>query len=139
MSDTKHVLHALLGAVSIFAIGVVGGVLLDRAILHPSALSAHTDAAARTIDATHESFLQEMRADLGLTERQASQVQEIFARHQAAVNEAWSAVHTRLDAAIDSVTTEIEAVLDLEQRFELHEWLMEKHGVSAGHGVGEGH
>jgi len=91
------------------------------------------------IDASHESFIREMRADLGLTGQQARQVQEVFARHQTAVNEAWSAVHTRLDAAIDSVTTEIEAILDSEQRADLHEWLMDKHGVSAGHDVGEGH
>jgi hypothetical protein len=139
MSDTKHVLHALLGALSIFAIGVVGGVLLDRAILFPSALSAHTESAPMAIDATHERFLQEMRADLGLSEQQARQVQEIFTRHQAAVNEAWSVVHNRLDAAIDSVTTEIEAILDSEQRERLHEWLMEKHGVTSGHSAPEGH
>jgi hypothetical protein len=113
--------------------------MLDRAILHPSALSAHTESSSMTIDATHEKFLNEMRADLGLTEEQAIQVQEVFSKHQDAVNEAWSAVHSRLEAALDSVTSEIEAILDPEQREELHEWLIEKHGVSKEHGVGEGH
>lgn len=138
MSNAKHVGHALLGAISILAIGVVAGVLIDRALLHPSELSAHTEPAA-TIDATHDSFFHEMRADLGLNDQQARQVQEIFTRHQAAVNDAWSEVHTRLDAAIDSVTTEIEAILDQEQRADLHQWLVDKHGVSSGHGQGEGH
>lgn len=139
MSHAKHVGHALLGAISILAIGIVAGVLLDRAILHPSALSAHTESAAVALDATHDNFFHEMRADLALNEQQARQVQEIFTRHQAAVNEAWSEVHTRLDAAIDSVTTEIEAILDSEQRADLHQWLVDKHGVSSGHGQGEGH
>ena len=139
MSQTKHVAHALLGAVSILAIGIVAGILLDRAILHPTALSAHTETAAIAINATHEGFFNEMRADLGLTEQQAAQVREIFNKHQQAVNDAWAAVHAMLNAAIDSVTTEIEAVLDPEQRAELHEWLVGKHGMATGHGYGEGH
>ncbi len=139
MSHAKHVAHAALGAISILAIGVVLGVLLDRVILNPSVLSADTESAALALDATHEDFLRQMRADLGLTNPQASQIHEILSRHQAAVNEAWSAVHSRLDAAIDSVTAEIEAILDSTQRVGLHEWLMERHGVRDAHTVSEGH
>lgn len=139
MSNAKHVAHAVLGAVSILAIGVVVGVWLDRVVLHPNALAADTSSAALALDASHEGFLRELHADLGLTEEQAGRVQEILIRHQKAVNEAWLVVHSRLDATTDSVTAEIEAVLDSEQRVALHEWLMERHGVRAAHTVGEGH
>ena len=139
MSKAKHVAHAVLGAVSILAIGVVLGVLVDRVIFNPSALAADVPSASMTLDASHEGFLRGLRDDLGLTEEQASRVHEIMSRHQAAVNDAWSAVHARLDAAIDSVTAEIEAILDPGQRVGLHEWLMERHGVRDAHTIGEGH
>ena len=112
---------------------------MDRVIFNPSALAADVPSASMTLDASHEGFLRGLRDDLGLTEEQASRVHEIMSRHQAAVNDAWSAVHARLDAAIDSVTAEIEAILDPGQRVGLHEWLMERHGVRDAHTIGEGH
>ena len=139
MSKTKHAAHAMLGAVSILAIGIVLGVLVDRVILNPSALAADVPSAESELDATHEGFLRGLQEDLGLTEVQASRVHEIMSRHQAAVNDAWSTVHARLAAAIDSVTAEIEAVLDPGQRAGLHEWLVERHGVRDAHTIGEGH
>lgn len=139
MSKTTHAAHAVLGAVSILAIGIVLGVLLDRVILNPSALAADVPSVEAEVEATHDGFLRELREDLGLTEEQATRVHEIMSRHQAAVNDAWSAVHARLDAAIDSVTAEIEAVLDPSQREGLHEWLIERHGVRDAHSTGEGH
>jgi len=139
MSNAKHVAHAVLGAVSILAIGVVLGIWLDRVVLHPSALAADTSSAALSLQASHEGFLQGLRTDLGLTEEQAGQIRQIMSRHQTAVNDAWSAVHSRLEAAIDSVTAEIEVILDPGQRAGLHEWLMERHGERDAHAVGEGH
>ena len=139
MSKAKQKAHAVLGAVSILAIGIVVGVFLDRVILHTPDQALQPPTAAIALDASHEDFLRELHADLGLSEEQAGHVQEILSRHQAAVNEAWTVVHSRLGAAIDSVTAEIEALLDSEQRAGLHEWLMERHGVRDAHNVGEGH
>jgi len=139
MSKSTHVAHAVLGAVSILAIGVVVGIWLDRVVLHPTALAADTSPAAVALDANHEGFLQGLRDELGLTEAQASQIRQIMSRNQTAVDDAWSAVHFRLEAAIDSVTAEIEVILDPEQREGLHEWLMERHGERDAHTVGEGH
>jgi Spy/CpxP family protein refolding chaperone len=139
MSQAKHLVHAVLGAVSILAIGVVLGVLLDRVILHPVASAADSRSAALAFDATHRGLLQDLRTDLRLTEEQVDQVHEIMNRHQVAVNEAWSVVHARLEAAIDSVTAEIEAILEPGQREGFHDWLLERHGESAAHGAGVGH
>ena len=139
MSNAKHVAHAVLGAVSILAIGVVLGVLLDRVILHRVDPAVHSPTGAMALAASHGDFLRELQTDLGLTEEQAGRVQGVLTRHQAAVNDAWTAVHSRLDAAIDSVTAEIEVLLDPEQRAGLHAWLMERHGVTKTHTVGEGH
>jgi hypothetical protein len=131
-------IHAAIGAASILVIGVVLGVLLDRVVLHPTASASDYPSADVALDARHEDFLRELRADLGLTAKQAGQVHEILSRHQGAVNEAWSAVHSLLEAAIDSVTEEIEAVLKPGQRERLHAWLLERHGESVSHEMGEG-
>jgi hypothetical protein len=139
MSNAKHLTHAAIGAVSILVIGVVLGVLLDRVALHPRTSAADHPSAALALDASHEGFLQALSDDLGLTAEQAIQVHEILSRHQAAVNDAWSAVHPLLEAAIDSVTKEIEAILEPGQRERLHVWLMERHGAPVSQGVGEGH
>jgi len=138
MSNAKHLIHAAIGAASILVIGIVLGVLLDRVVLHRSASAIDYPSAALALDASHEQFLQELHDDLGLTAKQASQVQEILSRHQGAVNEAWSAVHSLLEAAIDSVTQEIEAVLEPGQRERLRAWLLEQHGEPVSHEMGEG-
>ncbi len=138
MNNARHLIHAAIGAASILVIGIVLGVLLDRVVLHRSASALDLPSAALALDASHEQFLQELHDDLGLTAKQASQVQEILSRHQGAVNEAWSAVHSLLEAAIDSVTEEIEAVLEPGQRERLHGWLLERHGESVSHEMGEG-
>ena len=139
MSNTKHLIHATIGAVSILAIGVVLGVLLDRvALLHSSTADLDHPSPAVTLDARHQDFLRGLQSDLGLTAEQATQVHEILSRHQKSVNHAWSEVHKILDAAIDSVTVEIEAVLGPAQRMQLHEWLLERHGQAVSHEMGEG-
>ncbi len=139
MSQAKHIAHAVLGAVSILAVGVVLGIFLDRVVLQSSDMPSELESESTGLDATHEAFLGELSVDLGLTEVQVRQVHEILSRHQTSVNEAWTAVHSLLEAAIDSVTTEIEAVLDSTQREGLHDWLLERHGVSAVHNAGAGH
>jgi hypothetical protein len=138
MSNKKHVIHAALGAVSLLVIGVVIGVHMDRTLFRAAAAVTDAHSQASALDANHENFLQGLRSDLGLSETQASQIHEILSRHQAAVDESWSIVHARLESAIDSVTSEIEAILDSNQRVELHEWLMERHGLSDSHGADEG-
>ncbi len=139
MSHAKHIIHATLGAISIFVIGVVVGVLFDRVVIgHANgAMDLHTQQSA--VDASHEGFMTDLRHDLGLSADQANRVHEILNRHQEAVSAAWLAVHARLEAAIDSVTSEIEQVLDADQREALHEWLMQRHGLPVSHRAGEGH
>jgi hypothetical protein len=139
MSQTKHAIHAVVAAVSILAIGVVSGVLLDRTVLSHAYASPHSSMSARSLDEQHRTFMRDLTADLGLTQTQAAQVHEVLARNQSAVDEAWSTVHTLIASTIDNVTAEIEAILDAEQRQELHEWLLERHGMSVTPGGGEGH
>lgn len=131
MSRVRHFVHAGIAAVSILAIGVVLGVVLDRTVLLSSGSEAHGATAAVGLDERHRTFHRELAEELGLSDTQAEQVREILIRHQAAVDQAWVAVHTQLESVIDSVTAEIEAILDPRQRDRLFEYLREQHGMPA--------
>ena len=131
MSNTKHVVHATLGAISILVIGIVIGVFFDRTFLAHTGQAAAQHSPDVALDTDHENFVEDLQHDLGLSREQAAQVHEILNSHQAAVDDAWSAVHSRLAAAIDSVHAEIAEILDSEQQLQLHEWLSARHGISA--------
>ncbi|HYT83935.1 MAG TPA: hypothetical protein VEK86_10805 [Gemmatimonadales bacterium] len=125
--------RALLAVLSIFVIGAVAGVALDRTMLIP----AHADAAAagvrRGVPRHHDEVLAELRAELGLSAEQSRRVQDIFAAHQGELEAAWAQVHANLQRAMQQTTTEIETVLDSAQVERLHAWLAERHGAIAGH------
>jgi len=125
--------RALLAVLSIFVIGAVAGVALDRTMLIP----AHADAAAagfrRGVPRHHDEVLAELRAELGLSAEQSRRVQEIFAAHQGEIEAAWAQVHANLQRAMQETTIEIETVLDSAQVERLHGWLAERHGAIAGH------
>jgi len=125
--------RALVAALSIFVIGAVAGVALDRAMLIP----AHADAAAARaqggVPRHHEDVLAELRAELGLSAEQSRRVQEIFAAHQGEIEAAWAQVHADLQRAMQETTAEIATVLDSAQVERLHAWLAERHGPTADH------
>ncbi len=124
--------RVLLAVLSIFVIGAVAGVALDRTMLIP----AHADAAvagARHGARHHDEVLAELRAELGLSAEQSRRVQEIFVAHQGEIEAAWTQVHANLQRAMQQATTEIETVLDSAQVERLHAWLAERHGPIAGH------
>jgi hypothetical protein len=115
------------------------GVALDRVVLSHGSQAVAQHSPDTALDTSQEGFQEDLQHDLGLSNAQAAQVFGILNRHQTAVNDAWHAVHSRLDAAIDSVHAEIAEVLDSEQQMQLHEWLLARHGISDARRVGEGH
>ncbi len=125
----------LLAVLSIFVIGAVAGVALDRTMLIP----AHADADAAAagvrhgVPRHHDEVVAELRAELGLSAEQSRRVQEIFAAHQGEMEAAWAQVHANLQRAMRQTTTEIETVLDSAQIERLHAWLAKRHGPIAGH------
>lgn len=124
--------RALLAVLSIFVMGVVVGCGLDRTLLAPTADAAAANVG-RSAPRHHEQVLAELRAELGLSAEQATRVQEIFAAHQAEVEQAWAKVHANLQHAMQQATTEIEALLDSAQTERLHAWLAQRHGPTSGH------
>jgi hypothetical protein len=127
--------RALLAVLSIFVIGTVAGVVVDRTMLIP----AHADAAAAGVPRHHDEVLAELRAELGLSAEQSRRVQEIFAAHQGELEAAWTQVHANLQRAMRETTTEIETVLDSAQVERLQAWVVERHGPMADHARGREH
>lgn len=127
--------RALLASLSIFLLGAVAGVVLDRTMLIP----AHADAGAAGVPRHHDEVLAELRAELVLSAEQSARVQEIFAAHHGEMEVAWAEVHANLRRATQQATSEIEAVLDSAQIERLHAWLAERHGRTRDHAPGQEH
>ena len=131
--------RAFLAGLAIFLIGTVAGVGLDRAVLIPTHALASGAGAQHRGPRDHDEVLADLTSHLALTSEQSVRVRGIFAEHQAEIDRAWEEVHGDLSVAIDAATTDIEAVLDVEQVRRLHAWLAEHHGPIQGHGVGQTH
>ncbi len=128
--------RAVIALCSIFLLGAVGGVVLDRTLLIPP----HADAAAyriRPVD--HDAVLAELRTELGLSDEQSTQVREVFARHHSEIEQTWAEVHASVQRAMRTTTTELEGVLDSAQVERLHAWLARRHGQPPGSAPGLEH
>lgn len=135
MIRLTHSARALLAALSIFLLGAVAGVTLDRTMLIPP----RADAGAAGVSRHHDDVLAELRAELGLSAEQATRVQEIFAARHDAIQEAWRLVHADVERAMRETTTEIETVLDSAQVERLHAWLAARHARTPDHAPGRQH
>ncbi|MBI4500523.1 MAG: hypothetical protein HY700_05120 [Gemmatimonadetes bacterium] len=131
--------RALLAVLSIFVIGTVAGVVVDRTMLIPTHADATAAGVRGGVPRHHDEVLAELRAELGLSAAQSRRVQEIFAARQGQMEAAWTQVHANLQRAMQQTTTEIEAVLDSAQVERLHAWVAERHGPIADHAPGREH
>lgn len=139
MSRLTHSVRLSLAVLSIFILGAVAGVALDRIMLTPARASAATGGGQHGGPGDHDAVLAELRSELRLSDQQSARVQQIFAKHQGEIEAAWADVHASLQHAIQGATTEMEAVLDSAQIERLHAWLAKRHGLTASHAPGHGH
>src|SRR5207247_4786297 len=84
--------RAFLAVLSIFVIGAVAGVVVDRTMLIP----AHADAAAagvrRGVARNDDEVLAELRDEVDLSAEQSRRVQEGLAGHHGERGGAWTAL-----------------------------------------------
>lgn len=121
MTETSIRSRGFLGVAALLLIGVAMGVALDRSMLAPRT----GQAAASPQD--HGVVVLSLTRDLGLDEAQAQEVMGILERHQVVVNQAWEGTHRTLLAALDSVTNQIESILEPEQVERYHAWIDRRH------------
>ncbi|MCI0434809.1 MAG: hypothetical protein L0271_14380 [Gemmatimonadetes bacterium] len=125
--NERHSARALLGGFSVLVIGAVLGIAFDRVILLASPAEAQPPAA-HTVAGDHARALADLAEHLELSGSQRQHVHNVFMKHQDAINQAWLSMRQQLFAVVDSVTAEIEVVLDGAQKRRLHEWIAERHG-----------
>ena len=122
--------RAILAAVSLLGLGGAIGVTLDRVWLMRAGETAHGPLDAQT------EMIEALQVELALTPAQATEVSAILERHQGQVTHTWETVRPHLRAAMDSVGSEIEAVLAPEQLERFRTWIREQHGPNGSMGSG---
>lgn len=132
-------IRTLLAVLSIFLLGAVAGVAVDRTMLIPDHAHAVAVGVRGGGPRDHDEVLAELRAELGLSPEQSAQVEEILAARHGEMEAAWAEIHANLRRATQQATSEIEAVLDSAQIERLHEWLAERHGRTSDHAPGREH
>ena len=110
------------GILAVLIIGVVLGIMLDRAIL------VHSHGASDSGNETERRlFVDRLRSDLGLSDEQLLEIESILYQQQAVVDSAWLDVRSHLHDSVDSLRNAIERVLTPEQREGFDEWWAQVH------------
>jgi len=137
-SRSRLVIPAILTVV--LAAGVLGGVALDRFVLHhrhgpfagmgmgrPGAPDSAEQRAAM-----QKHLADRITRELDLTTEQRGQLEAILPRHMAAFDSLRKEMGSRLQALLDSSSTEIETILTPEQR---QKWEANRHRFELGRGT----
>jgi hypothetical protein len=96
-------------AAALLVAGAAGGVALERFLHH------RQDPHSRLLEEVQRDPIGVMDRELNLRPGQREQVAAILSRRQGAIDAVWGDTHVRLRAAVDSVVSEIAAVLDTGQ------------------------
>jgi hypothetical protein len=111
----------LLAIVSLFALGAVSGIAADR--FH------HRGTPQQILlQRVHDDPVGEIERRITLRPEQRAQISAILAKRQGAIDAVWSDTHIRLQATVDSVVSEIAAVLDPDQAEKFRAVARELHG-----------
>lgn len=109
-------IRAAVVLLSVFAVGVLGGVALER--FHAVSRMVET-----TADQEHLEAISELRHELGLDDGQAAAIHEILTEHQHVVQQTWEQLRPEVQEAMLKVHEEIAELLNPEQLQHFHEWL----------------
>lgn len=114
--------RAFIGAFALTALGFTMGIATDRLLLNGST-AVETPEEART------RLLDDLQTTVGLNNEQLRSVRIILSQNQEVISSAWETVQPQLRAAVDSVWTQINAVLDPEQAEKFHRWYAATHTI----------
>ncbi len=122
--------RALLLLVLTFAAGTAAGVAADRLHLFPGTARAEETTASgeerREGRRERQTTIERFADELGLTAPQRAEIDGILDHYRASLKFLWSEVRPRYRTLIDSVRTQIEAVLTPEQVIDYRALLEER-------------
>ncbi len=130
----RWVRTTLLGIVILLCGMVIGGAVTLHARWPRLLLARHS------WERMPEHIANRMRTELDLTEEQQRHIERILAKHHAAMESIRVEVQPRVQAQIDSMRRDIDAVLTPDQavRWSEHFKRMPRHGPRSEHGRGPG-
>ncbi|MGH7719293.1 MAG: hypothetical protein ACREON_10675 [Gemmatimonadaceae bacterium] len=114
--------RTVVAAASLLTLGAAAGITADR-LLHRRA-----DAVASRLARVHRDPLAAVDRAVGLRPEQRARVAAILESRQPAIDRVWRDTHVRLRATVDSVVSEIAAVLDSGQAERFRAAARELHG-----------
>jgi Spy/CpxP family protein refolding chaperone len=131
-TPSRSRLTILVILMALFAAGVLGGVALDRFVLHHrhgpfAGMGMGRPGAPESAEqraAMQRHLADRISRDLDLTADQRRQLEAILPRHIAAFDSLRLEMGTRLQVLLDSSSTEIETILTPEQR---QKWETNRH------------
>ncbi len=128
------VVRAALVLVSIFAVGVVAGVFLER--LHSISDSVAGSPTVPDLGlsgaAVHAAAMSSLEDSLHLDPEQLDHIHQVFEKHQSVVQQSWESMRPSLSIAMEKVHREVADLLSAEQRQAFHDWLT-RHGAGDQH------
>jgi hypothetical protein len=101
--------RVVLATVALLILGAAVGVTTDRLLHRPH------QQRMRLQEEVRDDPLGVMEREIGLRPDQRTRVAAILERRQGAIDSVWQDTHIRLRATIDSLASEIAAVLDPDQ------------------------
>jgi Spy/CpxP family protein refolding chaperone len=107
-------LRAGLALASVFTLGVLAGVALERY------------RSGRGSEVEHEAVMTELVEELELDPVQVERIHAVFAKHREVVQQSWEELRPEVQSAMRDVHFEIAELLTPEQRRRFHEWLMQR-------------
>jgi hypothetical protein len=110
MSASRSRWHTVLAIASLLVIGAAVGVTVDR-LLHGRAAGHGVMFAAEI----HADPIGVLDRELDLRPEQRERVAAIIEARQGGVDRVWLETHTKLQATLDTVVSEVAAVLDADQ------------------------
>lgn len=120
-------MRSILASALLLLIGAAGGIAIDHLVVfrrHGLAMGSPSSGTAATHTAV---LLAELDRILHLTPPQHDSINAILRRHQQSIDSAWRVIHGQLDAGMDSVHRELQAILRPEQMTQLREWMSHQH------------
>lgn len=123
MSRPRVGWRAALAGVSFMVLGAAGGIAADRYVQHEHG------AIAAELEQLHNDPMKVFERTIDLRPDQRPRIHAILLAHQAATDSLLHFARQRLQATVDSVLLEIDAVLDAEQSRRFHEEVERLHGA----------
>jgi hypothetical protein len=130
MTEARGRVRTALAAISLVALGAVGGITVDRLMhrAHEPSRTVVVEGDTVRLSDIHDDPVGVLDRAVHLRPEQRQKITAIMTQHQRNVDALWSDSRHRLQASMDSVLREVSAALDPDQRARFIRLVHQIHG-----------